>query len=192
MKKIVIIIVVICLIGILAFLIFREKKIDKYYVEIVVRDYGKIELELDNKEAPITTQNFIKLVNDKFYDGLTFHRIIDGFMIQGGGYLESGIRKEADKIKGEFKSNGIDNNISHKRGVISMARAKSKNSASSEFFITNGDSLYLDGDEAAFRYVISGMDVVDNIASSANPIDGNGSIRLEERPVIESIRVIKK
>ena len=192
MKKIVIIIVVICLIGILAFLLFREKKIDKYYVEIVVRDYGKIGLELDNKEAPITTQNFIKLVNDKFYDGLTFHRIIDGFMIQGGGYLESGIRKEADKIKGEFKSNGIDNNISHKRGVISMARAKSKNSASSEFFITNGDSLHLDGDYAAFGYVISGMDVVDNIASSANPIDDNGSIRLEERPVIESIRVIEK
>ena len=164
----------------------------KHYVVINVKKYGKIKLELDADVAPITVTNFINLVNDKFYDGLTFHRIIDGFMIQGGGYEKDGSRKPADTIKGEFSQNKVVNNISHKRGVISMARAKSMNSASSEFFITQGDSFHLDGAYAAFGYVISGMDVVDKIAKDAKPTDNNGSISLNERPVIESINVVDK
>lgn len=190
MKKIIIIITILIIIGLGIFWVINKNKTpDKYYVEIVVKDYGKIEVELDNKTAPITVKNFIDLVNKKFYDGTTFHRIIDDFMIQGGGYLKSGVKKEANTIKGEFKSNGVENNISHKRGVISMARSNSKNSASSQFFITQADSLDLDGNYAAFGYVIRGMDVVDKIAKEAKPIDNNGSIKVEERPIIESIRI---
>ena len=164
----------------------------KHYVEIVVKNYGKIELELDADKAPITVTHFINLVNDKFYDGLTFHRIIEGFMIQGGGYDINGNRKVTDTIKGEFESNGVKNDILHKRGVISMARTKVKDSGSSQFFIVHQDYPSLDGEYAAFGHVISGMEVVDKIVNNSNPIDNNGSISLEERPIIESIRVIKK
>ena len=164
----------------------------KHYVEIDVEKYGKIKLELDADIAPITVTNFINLVNDKFYDGLTFHRIIDGFMIQGGGYEKDGSRKIASSIKGEFLDNGVKNNISHKRGVISMARTQyNMDSASSEFFITQADSLHLDGSYAAFGYVIDGMDVVDKIAKNSKPTDNNGSISLDDRPVIKSIRVVE-
>ena len=163
----------------------------KYYVDINVQDYGDIIVELDADIAPITVTNFINLVNEKFYDGLTFHRIMEGFMIQGGGYDTDGNKKEASTIKGEFSLNGVENNLSHTRGVISMARLSTDfDSASSEFFIMHADNYYLDGGYAAFGYVISGMDVVDNIATSANPTDDNGSIALDERPVITSIRVI--
>ena len=164
----------------------------KHYVLITVKKYGKIEVELDADTAPISVTNFINLVNDGFYDGLTFHRIIEGFMIQGGGYQKDGSRKYADNIKGEFSQNGIENNISHKRGVISMARADNPNSASSEFFIMHKDNESLDGRYAAFGHVISGMDVVDKIAKNAKPTDNNGSISLDERPVIESIKVVEK
>lgn len=164
----------------------------KYYVEIDVEKYGKIKLELDADIAPITVTNFINLVNDKFYDGLTFHRIIDGFMIQGGGYEKDGSRKITSSIKGEFLDNGVKNNISHKRGVISMARTQyNMDSASSEFFITQADSLHLDGSYAAFGHVIDGMDVVDKIAKNSKPTDNNGSISLDDRPVIKSIRVVE-
>jgi len=165
----------------------------KHYVEIEVEKYGKIELELDADTAPITVTNFINLVNDGFYDGLTFHRIISGFMIQGGGYDQKGNKMDAKSIKGEFLDNHIKNNISHKRGVISMARIPSdNNSASSEFFIMHEDALYLDGSYAAFGYVTKGMDVVDKIAEKAKPIDNNGSIDIESRPIIKSIKVIEK
>ena len=163
----------------------------KYNVEIKVKKYGTIKIELDADEAPITVTNFINLVNEGFYDGLTFHRIIDNFMIQGGGYKEDGSYKNADTIKGEFINNGYENNISHKRGVISMARANSYDSGSSQFFITNADSFHLDGNYAAFGYVTKGMDVVDKIAKDAKPTDKNGSIKIEERPVIEYIKVIE-
>lgn len=159
----------------------------KYYALITVKDYGKIKVELDADAAPITVTNFVNLVNDGFYDGLTFHRIMENFMIQGGGYNVDGSRKPASNIKGEFSLNGVTNNISHKRGVISMARADNKNSASSEFFIMNADYESLDGSYAAFGHVISGMDVVDKITKKAKPVDNNGSITLDERPVIESI-----
>lgn len=164
----------------------------KHYVLMNIKDYGDIKLELDADVAPITVTNFINLVNDKFYDGLTFHRIIEGFMIQGGGYEKDGSRKEAKTIKGEFSQNHINNSILHKRGVISMARATDLNSASSEFFIMQEDDDYLDGRYAAFGKVISGMDVVDKIAKKAKPTDDNGSIKMEERPVIESIKVVNK
>ena len=164
----------------------------KHYVEISVKGYGKIKLELDADVAPITVTNFINLVNDGFYDGLTFHRIMDNFMIQGGGYDKEGYRKNADNIKGEFALNGVQNNISHKEGVISMARANSYNSASSEFFIMNTDYESLDGSYAAFGHVTSGMDVVQKITKKAKPTDNNGSIKIEERPLIEYIKVIDK
>lgn len=164
----------------------------KHYALISVKGYGKIKLELDADIAPITVTNFLDLINEKFYDGLTFHRIMDGFMIQGGGYDENGDRKLAKSIEGEFAENGIENTISHKRGVISMARAKGSNTASSEFFITQADSLHLDGKYAAFGYVIEGMDVVDKIAKKAKPTDDNGSIEVKDRPVIEYIKVVEK
>ena len=130
----------------------------KHYVEMKVKDYGTIELELDSDVAPITVTNFINLVNSKFYDGLTFHRIIDGFMIQGGDPLGNGTGGSSKTIKGEFSENGVKNSISHVRGVISMARSSDYNSASSQFFIVQEDTTSLDGQYAAFGKVISGME----------------------------------
>ena len=132
---------------------------------IKVKGFGTIMVELDKEAAPKTVENFEKLVSEGFYDGLTFHRIIKGFMIQGGDPLGNGTGDSKVKIPGEFKSNGWDNPISHKRGVISMARAQNPNSASCQFFIVHEDSEFLDGDYAAFGHVTEGMDVVDAIAS---------------------------
>lgn len=163
----------------------------KHYVEMKVKDYGTIELELDSDVAPITVTNFINLVNSKFYDGLTFHRIIDGFMIQGGDPLGNGTGGSSKTIKGEFSKNGVKNSISHVRGVISMARSSDYNSASSQFFIIQKDTTSLDGQYAAFGKVISGMDVVDKIAK-VKVEDDNGTVSKENQPVIESIRVTQK
>lgn len=124
-----------------------------------------IKLELDEKAAPITVANFTKLVKEGFYDGLTFHRIIKGFMIQGGDPLGNGTGGSKETIKGEFATNGVNNPISHKRGVISMARAMDPDSASSQFFIMHADGEYLDGQYAAFGHVVEGMETVDEIAS---------------------------
>ena len=163
----------------------------KHNVKIEVGDYGDIELELDADTAPITVTNFINLVNDGFYDGLTFHRIISGFMIQGGDPKGNGTGGSDKKIKGEFESNGVKNDISHKRGVISMARGSySMDSASSQFFIVHEDSEFLDGDYAAFGHVTSGMDVVDKICKDAKPIDNNGTILKDDQPKIKKISVI--
>lgn len=164
----------------------------KHDVVITVKDYGVIELELDADVAPITVTNFIDLVKDKFYDGLTFHRIMDGFMIQGGDPEGNGTGGSKNTIKGEFSSNGVENNISHKRGVISMARSQDNNSASSQFFIVQEDSTFLDGQYAAFGKVTKGMDVVDKISKDADPIDDNGTIPKENQPIIEKIRVKTK
>lgn len=163
----------------------------KHYVEMKVKDYGTIELELDSDVAPITVTNFINLVNSKFYDGLTFHRIIDGFMIQGGDPLGNGTGGSSKTIKGEFSENGVKNSISHVRGVISMARSSDYNSASSQFFIVQKDTTSLDGQYAAFGKVISGMDIVDKIAK-VKVEDDNGTVSKENQPVIESIRVTQK
>ena len=130
-----------------------------------IANMGEIKIELDYKNAPISSANFVSLVNKGFYDGLTFHRIIKGFMIQGGCPLGNGTGGPGYSIKGEFRSNGVKNELSHKRGVISMARAMNPNSAGSQFFICDKDDLFLDGQYAAFGHVIEGMDVVDKIAS---------------------------
>ena len=135
-----------------------------HYAEIEVEDYGTISLELDADTAPITVTNFVNLAKDGFYDGLTFHRIIDGFMIQGGDPLGNGTGGSDETIKGEFSDNGVENDISHVRGTISMARSSDPDSASSQFFIVHQDSTYLDGQYAAFGHVTDGMDVVDAIS----------------------------
>lgn len=125
----------------------------------------KIKIKLEPKEAPITVANFEKLVSEHFYDGLVFHRVISGFMIQGGDPLGNGMGGAKENIKGEFRANGVNNTIRHVRGVISMARAQSPNSASSQFFIMHNDAPYLDGQYAAFGRVVEGIEVVDEIAS---------------------------
>lgn len=158
-------------------------------VKISVKDYGDIVVQLDDEAAPLTVENFVNLVKDGFYDGLTFHRIIDGFMIQGGDPLGNGTGGSEETIKGEFSSNGVDNPISHKRGVISMARSNDPDSASSQFFIVQSDSTYLDGDYAGFGYVTSGMDIVDQICEDVPVQDDNGTVASKDQPVIEKITV---
>ncbi|MCF0106241.1 MAG: peptidylprolyl isomerase [Holdemanella sp.] len=165
---------------------------DRYLATITVKNYGTIELELYGDKAPETVENFVELAQSGFYDGLTFHRIMAGFMIQGGDPNHNGTGGSSKTIKGEFSSNGVENDISHRRGVISMARSNAPDSASSQFFICHADSTFLDGNYAAFGVVTSGMDVVDKIAEDANPTDDNGTIPFEEQPVIESIKVQKK
>ena len=134
-------------------------------VQIEMSDGGIIKIELDPKAAPITCANFEKLVSEGFYDGLIFHRVIAGFMIQGGDPTGTGMGGSDENIKGEFAVNGIKNPLSHKRGVISMARSQRYNSASSQFFICHADATFLDGQYAAFGHVVEGMEVVDRIAS---------------------------
>ena len=134
-------------------------------VEIDMGDFGVITLELFECVAPITVKNFLDLINDKFYDGLTFHRVIKGFMIQGGDPLGNGMGGSKNTIKGEFKQNGVNNELEHTRGVISMARSMMPNSASSQFFIMHKDAKYLDGAYAAFGVVTEGIEIVDRIAN---------------------------
>ena len=157
------------------------------HAEITIRDYGTVKVELDEGVAPITVENFVALAKEGFYDGLTFHRIIDGFMIQGGDPQGDGFGGSGKTIKGEFEENGVKNPISHVKGVISMARGDELDSASSQFFITVADSVFLDGHYAAFGKVTEGMGVVSRIAKEAQPIDNNGTIPPEAQPVIESI-----
>ena len=163
----------------------------KINAEINIKDYGVIKLELDADSAPITVTNFVNLVNHKFYDGLTFHRIIDGFMIQGGDPLGNGTGGSEKTIKGEFKNNGVENNISHTRGTISMARSQANDSASSQFFIVQSDSTFLDGSYAGFGHVTSGMEIVDKICKDTKTEDDNGTVKKENQPVIESIKITK-
>ena len=157
-------------------------------VRITMKDGGVIDLELDAQAAPITVENFLKLVKDGFYDGLTFHRIIPGFMIQGGCPEGTGMGGPGWHIKGEFARNGVPNPIKHTRGVISMARAMDPNSAGSQFFIMHEDAPHLDGGYAAFGHVVAGMDVVDRIAEVATDYN--------DRPltpvVMESVRVVEE
>lgn len=174
----------------------NKKEDDKYMsgkhnVEINVKDLGTIKVELDADTAPITVTNFIELAKDGFYDGLTFHRIIEGFMIQGGDPEGNGTGGSDKTIKGEFESNGVKNNISHKRGVISMARSNDPDSASSQFFIVHKDSTFLDGQYAGFGHVTDGMDVVDEIAENTEVEDNNGTTLKKNQPIIESIKVIE-
>lgn len=162
----------------------------KHHVAITVRDYGTITVELDADAAPITVQNFLNLADSGFYDGLTFHRIMEGFMIQGGDPEGTGMGGSDKTIKGEFSANGVENPLSHTRGAISMARSSAMDSASSQFFIVQKDSTFLDKQYACFGYVTDGMDVVDAIAADAQPTDGNGTIPADQQPVIESVKVL--
>ena len=148
-------------------------------------------MELDADVAPITVTNFVNLAKKGFYNGLTFHRIMSGFMIQGGDPNGDGTGGSEETIKGEFKSNGIENTMSHKRGVMSMARTQNDpDSASSQFFIVQADSDFLDGDYAAFGKVTAGMDIVDKICQSVQPIDNNGTVPADQQPKITAIKVI--
>ena len=166
---------------------------ETYTIEIEIEKYGVITAVLDAKTAPITVKNFIDLVNADFYDGLTFHRIIEGFMMQGGDPNGDGINNEGTPtIKGEFAYNNVENNISHLRGTLSMARSSSYNSASTQFFIMHEDGLQLDGQYAAFGRVIDGMDVVDKICENTPTTDSNGSVPPQNRPVIKEIRIIEE
>lgn len=155
-----------------------------YTARIDVKDYGTITVELDQDTAPITCANFVELANSGFYDGLTFHRIEPGFVIQGGDPEGTGYGGSDHEIVGEFSENGHENNLSHKRGTISMARSEDPDSASSQFFIVHEDSTFLDGKYAAFGTVTEGMDVVDAICEDAS----NGT--LSENPVINSITIL--
>ena len=172
-----------------------EKK-DFYYVAMAVKNHGIIIVELDRRYAPITVDNFVKLVREGFYDGLTFHRVIEGFMIQGGDPNADGTGGSDEKIFGEFLYNGWYNTIPHERGVISMARGDNYDSASSQFFICNASTSnvgYLDYKYAAFGHVVEGMDVVDSITSSTAKFgDNNGAIaKKNKQAVITEMKVIK-
>ena len=161
----------------------------KHHAEIIIKDHGTIKVELDADSAPITVTNFVNLAKDGFYDGLTFHRIMEGFMMQGGDPAGNGTGGSDETIKGEFASNGVENPISHKRGTISMARAQDPDSGSSQFFIVHEDSTFLDGDYAAFGTVTEGMDIVDNICENAVVVDQNGTVKDGTQPVIEHVNV---
>ena len=155
-------------------------------IEIDVKAFGKIKVELNSNEAPLTVENFIYLIKKGFYNGLIFHRVIKGFMIQGGDPLGNGTGGPGYQIKGEFKANGVDNNISHKRGVISMARAQDFDSAGSQFFIMHKDGEFLDGQYAAFGHVIEGVEIIDKIAN----VKTSPSDRPYNSVVINTIKIL--
>lgn len=160
-----------------------------HHATIEVEGYGAIKLELDADVAPVTVANFAKLAGEGFYDGLTFHRIIEGFMVQGGDPNGNGTGGSDEKIVGEFSDNGHPNSISHVRGTISMARSQAYNSASSQFFIMQADTSSLDGQYAAFGHVTEGMDVVDAMCEAARPTDNNGTIAAADQPRITSVKM---
>lgn len=200
--KNIILIVVVTLVLVIAFTFGQRKQEEAseqlngtHYIEISIKDYGVIKAELYADIAPITVTNFIKLVNQKFYDGLTFHRIIEGFMMQGGDPSQKvdSNSMQLSTIKGEFSSNGISNSLSHVRGTLSMARTMyDKDSASSQFFIMHKDNLGLDGDYAAFGRVTEGMEIVDKICENVIVEDSNGTVLYENQPVIEKIVEVPK
>ncbi|OUO48126.1 peptidyl-prolyl cis-trans isomerase [Olsenella sp. An285] len=161
-----------------------------HHATIEVEGYGTIEVALNANVAPITVSNFCNLAEEGFYDGLTFHRIIEGFMIQGGDPLGNGTGGSEKNIKGEFSSNGVENNIPHVRGTISMARSQDPDSASSQFFIMQETAEHLDGEYAAFGNVTSGIEVVDAICEAVPVEDSNGTVAAENQPVITKISIV--
>lgn len=164
-----------------------------YYADIELQNYGVITVKLNSEQSPITTDNFVKLANEGFYDGLTLHRIIAGFMMQGGDPNGNGTGGSAQTIKGEFTANGVNNTQSLTRGAIAMARTGDDfNSASSQFFIVQQDCTELDGQYAVFGYVTEGMEVVDAVCAAARPLDNNGTIAPADQPVITSVKIYKK
>ncbi len=174
---------------------FKEVEEETDRVKIQMQNGDIILIVLSNSDTPITIANFKKLVNEHFYDGLTFHRIMEGFMIQTGDPTGTGMGGSEEEIKGEFSLNGVENNLSHTRGVVSMARRggypeteETMNSASSQFFIVHEDASYLDGNYASFGKVFAGMDAVDKIAATEVEDDGETPIK---KPVIKSIRFVE-
>lgn len=162
-------------------------------VLLCMEDFGAIVLELYPQYAPITVDNFMELVDSGFYDGIVFHRIIAGFMMQGGDPTGTGMGGSDTTIFGEVISNGwADNTLSHERGVISMAHNGNPNNASSQFFIMHAAAPHLDGLHPGFGRVVHGLDVVDAIVASVTPTDGNGSIAPDEQPVIQSAHVVNR
>ena len=163
----------------------------KHHVQIAVQDYGTITLELDADAAPVTVTNLVNLAQAGFYDGLTFHRIVPGFVIQGGDPAGNGTGGSDETIVGEFSANGHENPISHVRGTISMARSQDYDSASSQFFIVLEDATYLDGQYAAFGTVTEGMEIADQICEHTPEADMNsGSVDPADQPVITSVTVL--
>ena len=160
-----------------------------YYADIKIKGYGTITVKLDQTAAPITVANFVELAQSGFYDGLTFHRIMEGYMMQGGDPEGTGYGGADKNIVGEFKANGYENPLSHTRGAISMARADAYDSASSQFFIVQRDFESWDGQYAVFGYVTEGMDIVDKVCADANPTDGNGTIAAKDQPVMTSVKI---
>ena len=160
-----------------------------HYVTIEVEDYGTITAALYGEAAPITVNNFVKLAEEGFYDGLTFHRIISGFMIQGGDPKGNGTGGSSENIKGEFAANGVDNPIPHERGVLSMARSSAYDSASSQFFIMHAKATHLDGAYAAFGCVTEGIEIVDAICQNTPVTDSNGTVQKANQPKILSVKV---
>lgn len=162
-----------------------------HYVKMDVEKIGSMIIEIDADAAPISATNFLRLAQCGFYDGLTFHRIISGFMAQGGDGSGSALADKAVKIKGEFAANGYNNPISHIRGVISMARTSDPDSATSQFFIMHEDNIQsLDGQYAAFGRVIAGIEVVDEMCKNADPYAYNGILLEKDRPVINSVTIL--
>ncbi|MBQ5414743.1 MAG: peptidylprolyl isomerase [Firmicutes bacterium] len=163
---------------------------DNPKIEIIVKDYGTMKAELYPETAPITVANFLKLIEEKFFDGLIFHRVIPGFMIQGGGFTEDFRQKHADSIKGEFEANGVKNDLKHTRGVLSMARTNVPDSASSQFFVMHRDAPHLDRQYAAFGKLTDGFDVLDDIAATRT---GTRGFYMQDVPVrnvvIETIKL---
>ncbi len=158
---------------------------------ITVKDYGEIKLELYGDIAPVTVANFVGLVKEGFYNGLTFHRAVENYMLQGGDPFGNGNGNSEKRIFGEFSENGFENKLSHTRGVISMARSSNYNSASCQFFIMQADETRLDGSYAAFGIVTEGMEVVDKIIADVLPTGYNGLIDDQNQPVIEKIEMIE-
>lgn len=169
--------------------LLMDKENATYYADLYIENYGRVTIEIDQDEAPLTAASFVYNAVEGYYDGLTFHSIIDGFMMKGGDPNGDGTGYFDTTIPGEFSKNGYKNDISHTRGTVSMARSEDYNSASAQFFIMQGDDTSLDGEYAAFGHVIEGMDIVDEICAAANPIDDNGTIAAEEQPVITVIGV---
>ena len=166
---------------------------DNPKIEIIVKDYGTMKAELYPETAPITVAHFLKLIEEKFFDGLIFHRVIPGFMIQGGGFTEDFRQKHADSIKGEFEANGVKNDLKHTRGVLSMARTNVPDSASSQFFVMHRDAPHLDRQYAAFGKLTDGFDVLDDIAATRT---GTRGFYMQDVPVrnvvIETIKLAEK
>ena len=162
----------------------------KHDVEIVIKDYGTVTVEVDADSAPVTASNFLNLAKKNFYNNLTIYRAIDGFAIYGGDPNKNGTGTSGETITGEFTSNGYNNPLSHVRAAVGMARGVNKNSASCQFFILQNDATYLDGEFAIFAKVTDGMEIVDRIASTAQVTGADGHITEANQPVISSVKVV--